>query len=1010
MNRKILKLQEPMNNLIGIFFIIISTAFYSQDNTFYRKYNLGGMQGALQLATTIDGGFVATGQHEGNGSHGDCDIYVYKLDVCGNIEWFNIYGTSAQEGGRSIQQTADSGYIVSGLYAQGGSRAFNMKLDAQGNSEWIKIYPFEWMMYALEASNGDFISTGTSAGQLFVIRTDNQGNVIWSKRIDGLGSTSLFLYELANGDILVSVIGVNSGRDIALCRLDANGNLVWGKSYGGSGWSDQDHTSWSCKGAVNQNDNSIVITSPTYQGGMGGENILVAKINIINGSVIWARSAGGNDRDQSRDIALYPDGYVILGNTSSFPTPANPMNGITEPLAEKDVLLFAFDSLGNSKWARTYGGSDRDKGIGVRYNLDNGFTISAYTTSNFFGNNDASMDPLFIKTDSVGVVSCQMASPPLQFNPINITALDAGSVVTLNFSPIVPAISMTSINPNDGYLCQQCVSIPVFTPEDTMICVNDTAKFFNITTFGLKCFQEWSVEGQTFNGGNDLEWIFSQPGDYEVILYSTCGNSQDTMKTTIHVYDPQITTSDPICEDGPLVQLTSNMGNGIWSGNGLLSNNSGLFNPANSGLGYVQIYYDLPGLCQITDSIKVNPKPIANAGLDYQNCHILDTTIGVIPSVGQSYSWNPSTHLSSSTQSNPQFYHENLTNVDYIVNYTLTVTIDSSGCFDTDVAQLIVGPRPIVDAGLDTEYCENDMITLSGSGAQTYIWDNNVINNVPFIQNIGTQMYHVVGTDAFGCSNSDSVEIIVHALPVITGYHDTMVCEYESITLFGAGAVNYTWNNGVQNNVPFIQQPGTYSYTVIGTDINGCENTDDVSIIVFPQPNAAFEVNQNDLMFAFINQSTGAVSYTWDLGDGSSIQDGLNVYHYYADLDGSTYTVSLIAASEFGCLDTTNIQVSSPLPILFYVPNTFTPDGDEHNNVFYPVLSGNADLFSYELNIFNRWGELIFTSQDISYGWDGYYLKNNTKVQDGTYTWQIKFKKKTNDDLLIYHGFVNLIR
>ena len=91
-----------------IFILFYSVAIFAQDNTFYRKYNFGGMQGALQLATTLDGGFVATGQHEGNGSAGECDIYVYKLDVCGNIEWFNIYGTAAQEGGKSIQQTSST--------------------------------------------------------------------------------------------------------------------------------------------------------------------------------------------------------------------------------------------------------------------------------------------------------------------------------------------------------------------------------------------------------------------------------------------------------------------------------------------------------------------------------------------------------------------------------------------------------------------------------------------------------------------------------------------------------------------------------------------------------------------------------------------------------------------------------------------------------------------------------------------------------------------------------------
>ena len=102
--------------LIFLSFFCFIDKVNSQDNTFFRKYNLYGMQGGLQLAVTSDGGFIATGQHEGNGGNGDCDIYVYKLDVCGNIEWFNIFGTTAQEGGRSIQQTDSSAYRQSADY------------------------------------------------------------------------------------------------------------------------------------------------------------------------------------------------------------------------------------------------------------------------------------------------------------------------------------------------------------------------------------------------------------------------------------------------------------------------------------------------------------------------------------------------------------------------------------------------------------------------------------------------------------------------------------------------------------------------------------------------------------------------------------------------------------------------------------------------------------------------------------------------------------------------------
>ena len=1000
-----------MNKYLSVLALLFLTYFqvFSQDNTFYRKYNLGGMQGALQLATTLDGGFVATGQHEGNGSHGDCDIYVYKLDVCGNIEWFNIFGTTAQEGGRSIQQTADSGYIVSGLYSQGASRAFNMKLDANGITQWIKIYPFEWMMYAIEAANGDFISVGTAANQLYIIRTDSMGNIIWSKQINGLGSTSLYIYELLNGDILVSVIGVNNGKDISLCRLDSNGNMLWGNAYGGSGWSDQDHTAWSCKGAVNEPDNSIVITSPTYLGSIAGENILLTKIDLTNGSVLWARSVGGNDRDQSRDIALYPGGYVVLGNSASFPTPVNPNAGIFEPLSEKDILLVAFDGFGNLNWARTYGGSDRDKGIGVRYNFDNGFTVSAYTTSNFFGNTDASMDPLFIKTDSVGIVSCQMASPPIQFEPITLSVTSVGSTSTVNFTASVPPISATTINPNDGYLCQQCISIPIFTPEDTMICVNDTARFFNITTFGLKCFQEWLIEGQAFNGGVDLEWVFTQPGDYEVELYSTCGNNQDTMRTTIHVYDPQISTSNPVCQDGPIVQLTSNMNGGIWAGSGVNDSILGLFSPASANLGWVQIDYSLQGLCSITDSIKVNPKPIADAGWDYQKCYFLDTIIGVANQLGQSYLWNPTSYLSDSSVSNPTFNYTNNSTSNFTLNYVLTVTTDSSGCYDQDTTLISVFARPIVSAGLDSENCQFEQNILSGSGAMFYQWDNNVINGVPFVQNIGTLLYHVTGTDAFGCVNNDSVEIVVHPLPIVFGYPDTSVCQDEWITLYGGGAQSYSWDNQVVNGIAFQQNPGNEVYTVIGTDTNGCQNVANVNVTVWPNPVSFFTVTANDLMFNFNNQSSGAVSYSWDMGDGSSSQSTENVYYYYQDLNGESYNVYLTAISEFGCIDTFIRPVNSPLPLLFYVPNTFTPDGDEFNNVFIPYISGNVVPETYSMSIYNRWGELIFQTKDINIGWDGYNSLTR-KCQDGVYTWEIEFKSRNEAEVFKKHGFVNLIR
>ena len=103
--------------LFGVLLTLMMQPLWAQediDRTFMRRYNYGGMQGGLALTTTDDGGFIATGQHEGNGSAGGCDIYVYKVDACGNRIWFRLFGTGSSEGGKSIEPTPDGGFIIGG--------------------------------------------------------------------------------------------------------------------------------------------------------------------------------------------------------------------------------------------------------------------------------------------------------------------------------------------------------------------------------------------------------------------------------------------------------------------------------------------------------------------------------------------------------------------------------------------------------------------------------------------------------------------------------------------------------------------------------------------------------------------------------------------------------------------------------------------------------------------------------------------------------------------------------
>jgi gliding motility-associated-like protein len=120
------------------------------------------------------------------------------------------------------------------------------------------------------------------------------------------------------------------------------------------------------------------------------------------------------------------------------------------------------------------------------------------------------------------------------------------------------------------------------------------------------------------------------------------------------------------------------------------------------------------------------------------------------------------------------------------------------------------------------------------------------------------------------------------------------------------------------------------------------------------------------------------------------------------------YHIVLYASNESGCNDSAVAVISVVDDLIFYVPNTFTPDGDEFNNVFFPVFSSGFDAYNYTLFIFDRWGEIIFESHNLDYGWDGTYMGQLCK--EGVYTWKISIKERNKDKNHEYVGHVSLLK
>lgn len=331
---------------------------------------------------------------------------------------------------------------------------------------------------------------------------------------------------------------------------------------------------------------------------------------------------------------------------------------------------------------------------------------------------------------------------------------------------------------------------------------------------------------------------------------------------------------------------------------------------------------------------------------------------------------------------------------------------------------------PNVSAGADYPICDGDQTTLSGQGASTYVWDNGVTNGVPF-QPTTTLNYTVEGTDLNGCKNTDVVEVRVVPIPQVSFATNLAAgCSPLNATLTNNSTGNLTncqWSlsDGSQYsdcgaiNVELLN-PGCYDVTLTVSTPEGCTNTGTQTafLCVYQNPIADFRATPENVELSntfvnFFNESYGAVSYEWDFEDGgSSILE--NPTHVFPDAAASYYDVQLVAISSEGCRDTAYTTIHVGEELIYYVPNTFSPDGDEFNNVFKPVLTVGFDLMSYQLEIYDRWGELLFVSNNHEHGWDGTY--RNVPQMDGTYLWKIKVKKLSDDRKVELKGHVNLLK
>lgn len=292
----------------------------------------------------------------------------------------------------------------------------------------------------------------------------------------------------------------------------------------------------------------------------------------------------------------------------------------------------------------------------------------------------------------------------------------------------------------------------------------------------------------------------------------------------------------------------------------------------------------------ISTQIIVHTLPAVGAGADQSVC--MGTSVTLSGSGAQTYAWN------NSVTDGAAF--EPAATMDYIVTGT-----DASGCENSDTVTVVVNALPAVDAGTDIDVCEGAFATLTGSGADVYAWNNGVTDGTAFTP-ASTADYIVTGTDANGCENSDTITVFVNGLPVVNAGSDQTVCEGESVMLTGSGAVSYSWDNGIVDGVAFAAVT-TATYTVTGTDINGCEDTDDVTISVNAAPSAVATDNGNGTFTA-----SAGTSYQWIHCSTGLPISGANGQTFTATINGN---FAVVVTNASGCSDTSNCVTLSNVGI-----------------------------------------------------------------------------------------------
>lgn len=356
--------------------------------------------------------------------------------------------------------------------------------------------------------------------------------------------------------------------------------------------------------------------------------------------------------------------------------------------------------------------------------------------------------------------------------------------------------------------------------------------------------------------------------------------------------------------------------------------------------------------------------------------------------------------------------------------YSVTVTAQCSASSATDTVFVVVPvyqPLEITTSDDLSSICpyvdEVFNVTASGgSGVYDYVWTSNgsFISNLDSI-NVRpaiTTNYIITVSDECGSVVSDTITYTILSPPLLTSINTIPeICPGDSAfisvnAIGGYGNYHYYWE-ATGDTVPgiWVKPYSTSSYIVQVSDDCQTFSVPTIAQVIVVKPNADFGIFSQNLMeglpITFQNLTLNGYVYDWYFSDGG-YSTLVNPSHVF-DSPGE-YTVTLVATDAKGCVDSITKPITIYEEFYIYIPNSFFPDGDRYNEYFSGSFIGVKWI---KMEIFNRWGEQLYYTEDQNFKWDGTY--NNKRVPDGTYTWKLTYRPNRGIDELMT-GHVNVLR